>query len=61
MVRLNRDRRSPGKGHRLDHIGIKRALGEKFCIPHFARFFFEYINKQASNDLALFFRIADPV
>src|ERR1700737_4074155 len=59
VVRLDGDRRSAAEGHALDHIGIERALREKFCAPELARFLLEHVDEELADGLSLLLGIGD--
>ena len=53
VVRFDRDRRSAGERHALDHVGIERALGQEFGAANLLCFGFEHIDEQFADGLAL--------
>ena len=59
MVRLDRHRRPAGERHALDHVGIERALRQKFGAADLLRLGLEHVDEQLADDLALGLRIAD--
>ena len=59
VVRLDRHRRPAGKRHALDHVGVERALGQKFGAADLLRFRIEHVDEQLADDLALLLRIGD--
>ena len=59
VVRLDRSRRTTRRAHRLDDIGIQRALHQKLgALPRCRRRILEHVDERVSDDLALLFRIA---
>ena len=59
VVRLDRHRRAAGERHALDHVGIERALRQKFGAADLLRLGIEHVDEQASDGLALEFGIGD--
>ena len=59
VVALDRHGRAAGEGHTFDDVGIKRALAEEIGAAELLGFFLESLDEQATNDLALGFRVAD--
>src|SRR3954467_14255925 len=64
VMRLDRVRGTAGEGHALDHVGIKRALRQKFrraaaIAGDLLGLAFEYRDEQPADDLALLFGIAN--
>ena len=59
VVRLDGHRRSAGERHALDHVGIERALRQKFRAADLFRFALEHIDEELADGLALLLRVAD--
>ena len=60
VVRLDGDRGPAGERHALDHVGVERALRQKFRAAEFFRLRLEHVNEQFADGLALLLRILDP-
>ena len=66
MMALDRHRRAAGERHAFDHVGIERALGEKFgrasarSATQFGRFLFKHRDEFAADELALGLGLGDP-
>ena len=60
VVRFDGDRRPARKGHRFDHIRIKRALGQKLGTLDLVGVFLEHIDEQPPNGLALDLGVRNP-
>ncbi len=61
VVAFDRHRRAARKRHRFDHIGVQRALSQKFRAFDAIGVFLENVDEQPADDLALCFGIADTV
>ena len=59
MVALDQRRRIAADRHRLDDVGIQRALCEEFCLADLAGGFLENIDERVADNLALCLRIGD--
>ncbi len=59
VVRFDRHRRAAGERHALDHVGIERALGQKFGAADLLRLGLEHVDEQFADGLALVLRIVD--
>ena len=57
VVRLDGDRRPAGEGHRLDDVGIERALGQEVGAAELARLLVEDVDEGGADDLALLLRV----
>ena len=60
VMAFDGDGGAPGKADAFDHIGIKRALRQKFGATHGVRVFLKHLDEQAANGLALDFRVGHP-
>ncbi len=61
VVALDRHRRAAGEADALDDVGIERALREEVGAADLFRFGLEHVDELGADELALGFRIADPV
>ncbi len=52
VVRLYRHRRATGERHAFDHIGIERALRQKFRAADLFCLGIEHVDEQAANGFA---------
>ena len=59
MVALDHGRRVAGNRHRLDHVGIKRALREKHRLARTLRRRLKHVDERPSDNLPLALRIGD--
>ncbi len=54
------DGRLASKDNRLNHVGIKGALGQVFHLAEFAGLFLKDLDKTIAYPFAFFFRICNP-
>ena len=59
VVRLDGDRGPAGERHALDHVGIERALRQKFGAAELFRLGLKHVDEQLADGLALRLGIGD--
>src|SRR3990170_518974 len=58
-MRLYRGGRAAGRRHALDHVGIKRALGEEIDLAELLGLRIEHVDEQLADHLALHLGVGD--
>src|SRR6185437_5919773 len=59
VMRLDGDARPAGETHRLNDVGIERALRQEIGPAEFFRFLVEHVDEGSADDLALLFGVFD--
>ena len=59
VVAFDRNARPAAEGHALDHVRIKRALGEEIGIVDLTRVFLEHVDEKLADGLALLLGVRD--